>query len=421
METLQRAVAEYTAEGNPLAAARCAFHLAHLHYDLMQLTVGRGWLARGRSLLPEDETTHSHGHAAWLASRYASAEGDIDAALAHADEAHAIGKALGDPNLEALGLMYRGIALVALGEARRGCAEHDQAAVAVLGSKVDPWVGGLVYCGMIYTCRNRADWQRAQEWTHRFQALCDTAGDAALPGTCRLHRAEFLQVTGALSDAQREVENIYEDVRKRVPYAVGDWHRTAGDIHLARGDLEAASREYGLAYEYGWDPQPGLALLHVARGNPQAGLKALKRSLTSNQWGERQRRAVLLAHLVRIAVAAGAVTDAQAAMDELEQNPELWQTPALEAAVAEARGELLFCDGERDTSVGNLRRAAERYRAAQSAPNAARLHLRVAELLVDDDPEGAKLELQVGRALVEQLDVPPLHQRLAQVAALLVE
>ena len=57
-----------------------------------------------------------------MASRMAISNGDADVALAMADEACSVGRALHDPDVECLGLVYRGHALMAQGEIATGLA-----------------------------------------------------------------------------------------------------------------------------------------------------------------------------------------------------------------------------------------------------------------------------------------------------------
>lgn len=418
IDPLQRAVAFHAERGDRPSAARCAFHLAQLHFEQRELTVGRGWLRRGASYLDEGET-REHGHRAWLASRYAVAEGDIDEAVREAELAHAIGRRLGDANLEALGLLYKGLALVALGEVRRGCAHHDEAAAAVLSTDVSAWAAGLVYCGMIFTCRNRADWRRAAEWTKRFMKLCDGSGLAAFPGTCRLHRAEVLHISGAIDEAEREAAMVTSELAGTAPWAEGDGFHILGDLHLTRGALDEAETAYRRAHELGWDPQPGLAQLLVARGKAVAGLRSLQRSLASRDWTIMQRRGLLLSQLVHVALAAGDPTAAREALGELDRCPELWQTPALEAAVSEARAAVLMLDDDLATAASSLQHSVRLY-LKTSPLHAVRARISLAEVLSKQgDVDAADLELAAASAALSQLDAAPLRAELDRVRALL--
>jgi tetratricopeptide (TPR) repeat protein len=269
---------------------------------------------------------------------------------------------------------------------------------------------------MIFTCRNRADWRRAAEWTERFNRLCDEAGLASFPGTCRLHRAELLHVGGALSEALGEASRVCEELARNAPWAEGDGYQLVGDLHLARGALDAAETAYQRAHELGWDPQPGLALLHLARGRARAGLRALQRTLAANDWSSRQRRGLLLSNLVPIALAANAPEVAREALDELDGHPELWHTPGLQAAVTEARAALLRHEGDPVSAAIAWRRAVHLHQEAHSPLAAARARIRLADaLLAQEDAEGAELELHAAERALSGSGAAPLEMELRAV------
>jgi hypothetical protein len=55
---------------------------------------------------------------------------------------------------------------------------------------------------------------------------------------------------------------------------VGDGSRILGDLRLARGDVDGAERAFRRAHELGCDPQPGLALVMLARGQTSGALRS---------------------------------------------------------------------------------------------------------------------------------------------------
>ncbi|MFL5796490.1 MAG: response regulator transcription factor [Actinomycetota bacterium] len=97
---------------------------------------------------------------------------------------------------------------------------------------------------------------------------------------------------------------------------------------------------FARAHEFGFDPQPGLALLRLAQGKAESALKALHRSVEGEQ-GNRLARARLLAALVDVALAADDHESARGASRELDAIARELGTPALEAAAATAGGALL--------------------------------------------------------------------------------
>jgi DNA-binding winged helix-turn-helix (wHTH) protein len=412
----ERALAAFAAGGDRRGAARAALWLSLLHYEQRELTIGRGWLRRAEGYLVEGEVSSEHGRLAWLRSRFAMADGDLEASLVHAAKAQEVGHAVGDANVEIIGLMFRGLSLVALGDVESGVEMHDEAAAAVLTEQVEPWVGGFVYCGLIFTCRHRADWRRACEWTSRFTDWCAERSLSAYPGTCRLHRAEVLQFRGRLVEAESEVVTACDELARYAPWAEGEGRRLLGDLHQLRGDIDAAEEEYQRAHELGWDPQPGLAMVHVARGRFAAAMRGLRRSLDDSNWANRQRRATLLVHLIRAAVSGKDAESARDALAELREHRSSWSTPSLVAAVSQAEAELRWLENDRATAIKHLCQAVKRWQRLESPLNLARARLRLAEwFAIAGDQDAAELELAAATTAIASLPQGTLRSQLAQV------
>src|SRR5204862_6257243 len=166
------------------------------------------------------------------------------------------------------------------------------------------------------------------------------------------------------------------------------------------------------AHELGWDPQPGYALLHMARGSPAAAVRGLERSLEDQGWANRQRRGLLLAHLVLSAAAAGQHDRARSALEELDQQADLWSTPALAALVSRARAEAALCEGRRTEAITSLRRALQIWQEIGAPLNAAGVRLRLVQLLVlDGDTEAAELELSAAESAFRIVGASAAQQR----------
>lgn len=391
---LERAVAAHAAAGDRRGAARAALQLANLELEARKTAVAQGWRNRAATLLTEEEECHEHGFLAWITSRIAIFSGNMEEAQAQSSLAVEIGRRIDDPELEALGLNYQALVSFARGDVARGVPLQDEAAASVLSGQVGPWAGGMIFCAVIWGCVNRGDWQRANEWIDHFNRWVERQGVAPFPGLCRLHRAEVLSMRGELAEAERELLALREILSVSAPYAEGDLYRVLGEVRMARGDLDGADEAFRRACELGWDPQPGRALLQVKQGKAAQALRALERSLESHSWATMQRRAVLLAHLVVVAVAAQDNERAVAALAELDGNAELTGSPATEALVLRARAELAFSEGRPTAAIGALRRAAELWQEVGSPLAVGSLRIRLAELLrADGDPETANLEL----------------------------
>lgn len=416
LSPLERAIAAHLSAGDFRGAARGAIQLSNIQFERRQFAIANGWRNRAASFLEGQPESREHGLVCWLNCRFACFEANLERAVEEGQRTFSIGQRLEDPDLEALGLEYGGLARVALGDVDRGVAMQDEAAAAVLSGHVSPWAGSMVYCAVIWTCLNRADWQRATQWTDHFARFCEKGRMLPFPGLCRLHRAEVLAVRGDLHEAEREVTGAQQLLGRCAPYAEGDAYRVLGEIRLARGDLAGSDQAFRKAYELGWDPQPGRALLQVKQGKAEAALRSLERSLQNRDWASLQRRGTLLANLTIVAVAAEQLDRAKQALEELDRNPDLTSTPSLEALALRARAEVAFAEGRHAAAIQLLQEAIRTWQQIGSPLHVAGLRVRLAELFAaDNDPETAELELTAAEALFQQINMPEMKESCAKM------
>jgi tetratricopeptide (TPR) repeat protein len=409
---LERAVAAHAMSGNRQSAAHNAILLAQIHFDQRNFSVAKGWLRRSANYLNSDEVTAEHGSWEWISSRFAAADGRLEEAAQHAQRAHEIGRQLGDRDIETLGLLYWGVALLAIGDVERGVEFQDEAAAAAIAGEVSPLVAGIIYCGVIWCCRNRGDWRRAAEWTDIFTRWCERSGLTAFPGTCRMHRAEVLTLKGLLKEAEQELAGVHIQLSNTTPWAQGDAHRIKGDLHLLRGDLEEADKAYRRSHEVGWDPQPGYAMLLFERGQPMDAIRSLERSLLDSNWANQQRRGMMLAQLAVIAAQSGDLNKAKQVIQELDDNPQHISTTALQAAKAGARAEVLFADGKITKAIQNQRESIRLWQELESLINVAHGRLRLARMfMADADIHGVELELDAAESLFGKVSANNLLER----------
>lgn len=417
---LERAVAGFSMASQRVAAARAALMLALIQLERQEMAVARGWLRRAERLLEAAEECAEHGHLAWVQSKFASEEGDHAGALRLAELTYELGRRRGDSDLEALGLLQRGAALLALGRVREGAALQDEAAAVVLSARVTPLAGGTVFCGVLFGCRNGADWQRAAQWSRQFHGWCERQRLGNFSGPCRLHRAEVLGVQGELTQAESEAEAAAGFLSDSAPWAVGEAMRVLGDLRLSRGDLEGAESAYRRCHELGWTAQPGFALLRLRQGKVEAAYRELERTIEDPGWANRQRRGLLLASFARVAVAAGRPERAHAALEELDANPELCRTPALKAEVGRARAEVAFAEGEPEGGISLLRQVLGLWREIDAPAQLAGTRLRLAEALASNgERDEAELELSAAEALYRRIGAGPMVEQCRQAAAAL--
>jgi DNA-binding winged helix-turn-helix (wHTH) protein len=409
---LTRAVAGYSMSGQRLRAANAAISLSRIHLERGELAVSSGWHKRAASLIGNSHDSREHGLWCYMGSRIAGAEGDSERALACAEQARALGSMLDDPVVESLGLVYRGFFKMCLGETRAGLEDQDFAAALGLSSDIDPIAGGVLYCNILWACRMSGDWARADQWSANYTRWYRECGIEDLTGSCNLHRAEVLSVQGTLKEAEAIVRTALHRLEHDAPWAKGDALRVLGDIHLAAGDLAQAEADYRAAYEAGWDPQPGHALLLLEQGNAEAAFRSLERSLLSRAWPTQQRRGILLATLAKAAVRTERTEHAAAIVAELEADPRRWPHASIRALIAEAKAEIMLSEARPDEAVRELQNACSFWTEIGSAFNAAEARLSLAALLLRlDDWAGSEFELGTARSIARKVDSPRLSRR----------
>lgn len=422
VEPLERAVAAAVASGERACAARCATLLADVHFERRQPAVAQGWLQRAKRMLDGLDGTYEEGLYSYFASRFALFQGKLEEAAELGQRALWIGRNLGNVDLEALGLQYSGLALSGLGKVRDGASLQDESATLVLGGGVSPWAGGLVFCGVIWGAMDRGDWGRASEWADHFSRWCDRTGSSAFPGLCRLHTADVLNVRGELARAEEIVMESIEYLRTMSPWAEGDAWRVLGEIRVMRGDRPAAEAAFEESHRLGWDPQPAYALLLMVQGKSDAAVRALERALDDTCFPQAQRRGILLAHMVPVALAAGDYQRASRALRELDAHPEIWEQPPIAAMVCRARAEMLAHEGDLWGALTEVRRSARAWADMGFVLREAEARLKMVELLRrDGDLEAARLELRAAEALLERSSAKALIEQAASTRLLLAQ
>ena len=410
---LERAVAVHSLNADRIGAARTALTLTNVNLEGRALAVAKGWHRRaGAFLADEPGETREHGMHLWLTARIALFERDLPRALELAKKAEALARRIGDPDVEVLGLIYRGHVELATGDIRTGLTHLDEAGAATLAGSVGAWVSGTVFCSVIWAYLDRGDVNRAGQWTDQFSRWVERNAAFGAPGLCRLHRGEVMCIRGELQAAESEIVRARELLAESARYAEGDADRVLGEIRLLRGDRAGAEEAFQRAHELGWHPLPGWALLQEEKGQYAAAIKSLQGGLQSPGWADGQRRGILLAHLARIAALAGQIPLAKRTLAALEASTELRATSICEAGAHQAAAEIALAEGSAEQAISALRRAIAVWQEAGSRINVAHIRLRLAEVLAQGgELDAAELEFSSAEKAFEKMGATPMVAR----------
>jgi tetratricopeptide (TPR) repeat protein len=407
----ERAFQAYMQAGNRRRAAVVAVGLTIHCVARLDLAVAGGWYQKAQRLLEGEETGREHGYLAVLTALFHEAQGDWDAVLEDADTILEIARHEDDPDLEAVGLTFQGLVLSRRGEIAEGTKLLDEAMASAVGGGLSMLATGIVYCRMICTCLDLLDYRRAAEWTDVVDRCRATTGMGGFPGDCRTHRVAVLIKRGAWDDGEREalLACAEADTFDRAHTGLAAYE--LGEIRLRRGDLDGAEDAFKRAHELGFVPQPGIALLRLARGDADAARSSIESALRDRSL-DRLARAQLLPSYVEIALAAGDDGAARAAVAELEELAELYAMPALGAAASHARGELELAAGSADEAAARLQSAFRLWQSIEAPYEAARSRAVLADAhLKQGDLESCSLELDAAISMFERLGALPDLER----------
>jgi DNA-binding CsgD family transcriptional regulator len=406
---LERAHHAYAASGESLRAMRCAFWLSLTL--MLRGEAGRsgGWLARGQRLLErEDRDCAERGYLLVPVMLGHMIAADYEAAFATAAAAAEIGQRFAEPDLVAIAVHEQGYARVRQGRIAEGLGLLDEAMVYVIADELSPIATGMVYCSVIEGCQEAHALGRAQEWTAALTRWCEEQPDLMpFTGRCLVHRAEIMQLHGAWTDALAEARRAADRFEHTASLSgAGLALYQQGEVHRLRGEMQPAETAYRDASHRGVDPQPGLALLRLAQGNPRAAATAMRRLV--GEAGEPMQRARLLPAHVEIMLAAGDREAARRACAELGELAAGQEHGMLVALAAYAKGAVRLADGDAGAALAALRRAARAWQELGVPYQVARARVLVGlacRALGDED--AAVLELDAARAAFAQLGAAP--------------
>lgn len=404
LSLLQRAYHAHLATGSSASAARTAFWLGLRLLFRGEAGQSSGWLRRAQRLVDgQSSECATRGYLLLAVTQLRIEAGDLAAANESALDAVRIGERFADPDLLATARHLLGRIQLQQGQVPAGLSLLDEAMLAAAGGELSPLVTGLIYCSVIEGCQEVYALGRAREWTRALADWCAQQPEmVAFVGLCSVHRAELLQLHGTWESALEETERALARCLHVNRRATGAAYYQQAELRRLRGELEAAEEGYQRASQWGFEPQPGVALLRLAQARPEAAARSLRSALAGTI--DRSRRARLLPAEVEILLASGKLEDAAAAARDLAEIAAHFESELLRAAAAQARGAVQLARGDAGEALGSLRRAAALWQELEVPYCAARVSTLIARCCrALNDEEGERLELDAARTIFERI------------------
>jgi len=400
---IQRAFSAYLDRGDLADAARCAFWMSMVFGTGGDQALAAGWTARADRVLEQlGEDVVERGYVRFLHMFRCIAAQDWAAAVEHAAYVTEHGRRFADPDLLAMGLSAEGRLRLYSGRVPEGLALFDEAMLGVAAGDVSPVFAGNVYCVMIEGCQEISDFGRAAEWTAALTRWCQSQPAlVAFTGQAAVHRGQIMRLRGAFTEAVEEFDNaVRRYLASPTPGAAGLASAEKGDVLRILGRFEDAEASFEAAFDYGYEPQPGLALLWLATGRTTAALGAARRLLAES--GDPVARSRMLPGVVEILLSGGELEQARATAVELERIAADFGCAGLQAMAAYASGCVELEAADASGALPYLRKAATLWRGLEAPYEVARVRLQVGRALgALGDEVSSALELAAAqRALV---------------------
>jgi len=403
----ERAYGLHLERGNRSMAAMMALTLRREYGAKMAGSVAKAWLHRAEHLLEGEPEAVAHGYLEIAHRELDFDRGNLEGALAHLDRAKEIASRLEDADLPVWVAISRAEVLGTSGRLDEAFGLMEGAAAVAVGGELGPFTTGAVFCAVMSVCRETADYRRGSEWAEVSKRWCERQDISGFPGICRVHRAEFMRLTGAWADAASEAEKASDELQRFHPAMAGEAFHELGEIRLRMGDLEGAEDAFGQAQALGSESQPGKALLLLARGRTDAAAASIKGSLEELTWNK-LARARLLPARAEIAKMLGDLSTAEADAAELEVIAQEFGTAAIRAAAAHAAGLAALLREDAAEAIQRFRDARRLWREIDAPYEAAISTVLLAEARsAAGETEAAGLELEAARAAFERLGAIP--------------
>ncbi|NUP63525.1 MAG: hypothetical protein HOW71_15295 [Nonomuraea sp.] len=305
----ERAHRDYRRAGDLRGAARTAGWLGNAALQLAgEHAVAQGWFRRAARLLDGLPECPEHAVLALFNAMAARLRGELGLANALAEEAVAVARRTGDPDVELQAMSVAGMALVSQGRVASGMRLLDEAAAAALAGETREvgaiWVPS---CHLVQGCEQARDWERAKQWSERTMAFCRSLDLGSPYARCRTHFGTVLLWQGDWAGAERELRQAALTLAGTRPMLAAEAWARLGELRRRQGRREEAAGCFRRGHACR-AARLGLAGLRLDEGDASTALALAVRLLAGMRADERLDRVPVLELIVRAGAAVRAPT-----------------------------------------------------------------------------------------------------------------
>jgi DNA-binding NarL/FixJ family response regulator len=240
LDCWERAYSGFRQRPDPAQAAFVAIQLGLLYdANLGNHAAAAGWVARAARLVDEYALEPLRG---WVLIAKAVDCADPGQHEALARQAHQLGQASGDRDLELCGLTQIGVALIDQGRIAEGVAFHDEAMAGALAGEGQLDTVVFTACEMMASYSRCAQYQRMAQWIRAADRFVERYGCPYLNASCRTHYGEVLFATGDWARAEEELRAALRLSENSLPAVQAKALARLAELRLAQGRVEEAER-----------------------------------------------------------------------------------------------------------------------------------------------------------------------------------
>jgi tetratricopeptide (TPR) repeat protein len=390
--------------GDRAGAARAAAMIAmFLLCDTGLMSPVRGWVRRAEALLEGLDEGPAHAVIAAVRTYERFMCGDMVAARELSGRAIELGQRFDTRPAEVMGRTAAARVTIYEGRVDEGLDQLNEVGAMLMSGDVDPLTTGNMLCEVVCAAQGLALYDMAAQWTEVMEQWRHGVAFGAVHGRCRVHRAEILRVSGPCDAAEDEALGACDDLRPWMRREFGWPLAELGNIRLRKGDLDGAEEAFLAAHEHVWCPHPGLALVHLARGDVTGATGLIDDAIAHPFNVPSKERppfgdlslAPLLDAQVEIAAAAGDADTARAATESLVAIAGAYESPWLVASAALAAARTALLTGDLDRAVAASGAAISEWADIDAPFELAVTRMVLAEAhLASGNVAGARMEWQ---------------------------